>query len=379
MPHLSNRDYDRLLSGVAELYACRAPEDFPMTALAVCSRLIPNDLAGYTEIDSAHDGYVCVLNSSDAEREVAHLASAWLSHFRSHPVLQYHEQSDAPQVRAIDDFLPLIRWCREPLYNEFFRPLGVLRQMVVPLPRRDGLNIGIAINRVSKSFSKRDRLIGSLLREHLFQAHRTVAEAQELRQRLASWERGINSLGIALVVITDRGRVVDCMPAGARLLERYFEAPASGSTSLPGEVWRWAHAQIERLRAAGPSLSPPEPLVVRAIDAELTLHLYHHGDGQYMIALWELSRRPNPQLLCRLGVTRREGEVLCKVIQGLTNAEIASGLGISPRTVQKHLERIFTKFGVSTRTEAAMKAVADFTSRGALSQTIEMSSTTRRE
>jgi DNA-binding CsgD family transcriptional regulator len=57
-------------------------------------------------------------------------------------------------------------------------------------------------------------------------------------------------------------------------------------------------------------------------------------------------------------VTEREREILALVAAGKTNAEIAAVLAISPRTVQKHLEHIFQKLGVETRTGAAMRALA---------------------
>jgi len=53
------------------------------------------------------------------------------------------------------------------------------------------------------------------------------------------------------------------------------------------------------------------------------------------------------------GLTRRESQVLAWVRRGKTNREISILLSISPRTVQKHLEHIFQKLGVETRTAAA--------------------------
>jgi HD-GYP domain-containing protein (c-di-GMP phosphodiesterase class II) len=57
------------------------------------------------------------------------------------------------------------------------------------------------------------------------------------------------------------------------------------------------------------------------------------------------------------GLTRREAEVLVSLARGRSNAEIAEDLSISRKTVSSHLERIFTKLGVSTRTEAALFAM----------------------
>jgi DNA-binding CsgD family transcriptional regulator len=55
-------------------------------------------------------------------------------------------------------------------------------------------------------------------------------------------------------------------------------------------------------------------------------------------------------------LTAREREVLDWVAAGKTNRDIAAILGARPRTVEKHLERIYEKLGVETRTAAAMRA-----------------------
>ena len=60
----------------------------------------------------------------------------------------------------------------------------------------------------------------------------------------------------------------------------------------------------------------------------------------------------------RLGLTPREIEVLNWVTDGKTNAQIGLILGASPRTIQKHLEHVFEKLGVETRTAAAARVLA---------------------
>ncbi len=56
-------------------------------------------------------------------------------------------------------------------------------------------------------------------------------------------------------------------------------------------------------------------------------------------------------------LTAREREVLELVSEGLPNKAIASRLGVSDHTVKFHLSSIFSKLGVSTRTEAVRRAV----------------------
>lgn len=58
-------------------------------------------------------------------------------------------------------------------------------------------------------------------------------------------------------------------------------------------------------------------------------------------------------------LTKRERQVLHHVVEGKTNAEIGVVLGISEKTVEKHLEHVFSKLDVSSRVEAAVLAVRD--------------------
>jgi DNA-binding CsgD family transcriptional regulator len=56
-------------------------------------------------------------------------------------------------------------------------------------------------------------------------------------------------------------------------------------------------------------------------------------------------------------LTQREVEVLALVTRGMTNKEIASALQISVKTAGRHLENVFAKLGVTTRSAAAVWAM----------------------
>ena len=58
-----------------------------------------------------------------------------------------------------------------------------------------------------------------------------------------------------------------------------------------------------------------------------------------------------PEELRRLGVTTREHEVLQLVAEGLDNRAAAERLVLSPRTVEKHVERLLAKTGLAKRIE----------------------------
>jgi DNA-binding CsgD family transcriptional regulator len=97
---------------------------------------------------------------------------------------------------------------------------------------------------------------------------------------------------------------------------------------------------------------------------------YHADEAARLLANWEGWRvRALEALERRLGrreaeptegpveLTPREREVLALVAEGLTNAELAERLYISPRTAGVHVSNILSKLGMSSRTEAAAWAV----------------------
>lgn len=78
------------------------------------------------------------------------------------------------------------------------------------------------------------------------------------------------------------------------------------------------------------------------------------GLGETMLLLArEEARAGDAARLAQAALTPRESEVLSWLAKGKTNKDIADILGLSPRTVNKHLEHIFDKLGVETRSAAA--------------------------
>ncbi len=148
--------------------------------------------------------------------------------------------------------------------------------------------------------------------------------------------------GHGVLVIDALGRVAWRSPqAAAWLRELSPDAP----DGLPADWLAW----LAEPNAADQHVSTSHNVVVRNLGAV--------GLGEQMLLL---HRRAEPTAAaCRVStasLTPREAEVLSWVAKGKTNRDVGDILGLSPRTVNKHLEHVFEKLGVETRAAAAALA-----------------------
>ena len=98
------------------------------------------------------------------------------------------------------------------------------------------------------------------------------------------------------------------------------------------------------------------PLILAREGKHLGIRLVSDMDQSILVLEEQLATTMQPKSLVPLRLSPREGQVLGWVSQGKTNKEVGMILELSPRTVEKHLEHIYQKIGVESRTAAAAKA-----------------------
>jgi DNA-binding CsgD family transcriptional regulator len=121
----------------------------------------------------------------------------------------------------------------------------------------------------------------------------------------------------------------------------------AGRDRLPGPLRSWLRAEAGR--------PWPRAFATERDGRRLVVCLVERAPTRRLLLEERPSARP-PASLDGLGLTAREGEVLGWAADGKTNEAIATILGLSVRTVHKHLEHVYEKLGVETRTAAAARA-----------------------
>jgi len=158
----------------------------------------------------------------------------------------------------------------------------------------------------------------------------------------------LDSLDSAIVGLSPRARIAWATPRAERLLLDYQLVGTRTRDHLHHTIIDWLRTHEQQL--ASPSELPHaiRPLVCSGSEGTLTIRLIRQGPLRLLL-LEEARTLPSTTALAHLGLSRRETEILSWVAHGKTNAEIGAILGISPRTVQKHLERIYGRLGVENR------------------------------
>lgn len=194
---------------------------------------------------------------------------------------------------------------------------------------------------------------------------RGARHARQQAQQAGHARNALDAFGYASITVRmPQGRVIWQTSLARELLQRYGQSVAP---AMPAGMHEWL---LKHLPATRQGVEPP-PLVLVQGAAELQVRVHQQtgdddgaqGDadgisGDWLLILREVSDGAVIETMrLALKLTAREAEVLYWVVKGKTNKDIGDILGSSPATAKKHLERIYVKLGVETRTAAAAVAL----------------------
>jgi DNA-binding CsgD family transcriptional regulator len=357
MDHLSSHDHQRLLQALQQIYALHDLETFAVNALTILNQLVSCDLPEF-HVTAVQMGQVSQIFLPDFPGFTPEIHRVIQRHFGEHPLVQRLPQV-LHGVYQISDFL-----CRqelhrlEGLYQQYLRQLDVEEQITFFLPNSisDGWHhisqidanlVGFSLYRTQR-FTERERLILKLIRPHLSQAYGHAQQHQRLQQDLSQLQQTLNQLDLAMLNTTGQIQMITLQ--ASLWLETYFPKP-HGLHQLPDHLWAWVKHQVRAMQ--NPDLPRAcLPLRIQQDGKQLVIRLVVDPIAAQYLLLLEEQAISLAQLLDLLELSQREAEVLFWVMQGKGNQAIATQLSVSQSTIRKHLESIYHKLGVQSRTEA---------------------------
>jgi DNA-binding CsgD family transcriptional regulator len=183
------------------------------------------------------------------------------------------------------------------------------------------------LDRHGGHFSRRDRTVLDHLQPHLDHLWRAAQSRRRLRAAIAGLESTNEQDARGVILLAADGRIEFASPPAQRLMRECFGT--RDKAKLPVVLREWFESE-----------SGTPAFRLRLKDRSITV--FRSGDALLL-----------EEVRDELGLTPREREILAWVARGSTNSEIAEALWIAPTTVRKHLENVYAKLGVHTRTAAA--------------------------
>ncbi|MEZ5653012.1 MAG: LuxR C-terminal-related transcriptional regulator [Burkholderiaceae bacterium] len=345
---LKRTETDRIDRMLPELYAQLDLDELAAYAVMMFSNVVQCDLIAYSEVNIELKRSVNALDSARAQAEAILFEPQFEKHMAEHPLINRLLEDPDGGVIKISDFMSADAWHRTNLHREFFSRIDIEYQIAVPMMVAPPVLAAITLNRSRSDFTEHERAILQRLRPHVAQAYRNAARLTALTNSLIELEDSLISLGVGLIRVKDGH--VSMTDYAEHCLHAFFpdEAPFR---SLPRAVLDW-------VAASPPDPSGPRTLYFRQDESRLRFRMVvGRQDGEFLIATERQTPLSNADRLRTLGVSRREADILYWLAQGRSNGEIGITLNISPRTVSTHLETIFKKLDVGSRTTAAVIAI----------------------
>lgn len=362
MEHLTGKDLRSLMEFLRELYQLRSHDEFTTHLLAALPSITEGEFTSYNEINPPHEASAFHTDVPFFLRDPAHYGGVLAHHAKTHPILNHMEKTQDGQAVTFSDVLPMRRFRDTALYREFYEPLRIPYIIGIALAIDKRHSITIARHQDRHEFSEKTRTTLNAIRPHVLQGFRNALAVTHLQDQLGALNQAMEDAHQALLAVTPEWRIKWATPSAYTLMKEYGFRAQSGSEWLPFRLREWMIHQQRQFDSPAEVATPMSPLKITRGTASLSIRLVRN-ESQSLLLLEEQRSPLDGHGLHSLGLSTRETEILGWVAQGKTNPEIGTILGISSRTVQKHLERIYIKLGVENR-HAAMTIALEASQRG---------------
>jgi DNA-binding CsgD family transcriptional regulator len=319
---VKSQQVSRVLDLADEMARATTREQLVRSTVEGVHRVIACDRVGWNEVDLASGRVVIEL---DEDWRTPWVLPTLIDH-RALPLpfVTWYEQHRVLGTVTLADLVDR-RWRSSTTYNELYRPMRTEHQLGAALLGDDSYFCGLVLNRGSTSFTDDEVLALDLLRPTMQAAAHGLAQAERVDALLGALggdavllETGLRGQAARVPETEAADRLRDigldpARPSGQAALHELFDGiPQGGAVSYRGS---------------------------------LLVRLSQPGSGSLVVAVQQSSGRPRE-------LTPRQWEVLTHILAGVPSKTVAGRLGVSRRTVEKHLQDAYGRLGVGSRLEA---------------------------
>jgi DNA-binding CsgD family transcriptional regulator len=331
-------DLEALLAFVGNAQSVEGPEAFTPDLLVQLAALVPCEHVSFEDVNLAERILLAKVDSIDrcppSAYDIRTLSDEAWAVMNASPIAEYRGQTgDFGTVKWSDLF-----GHRQRVRHDVQPEIPVVDMASVWLAPSLVHKISLVFGSERRDFTERDRLVIDRLRPYLAGLYRDAGVRRLLATALAGLEHGSDQEGRGVLLRGRDGGLEFASPRGGALLTAYF---GERGGRLPPELEAWLQTEAKRPDRA--ATTPAAPFTLARAGRRLVVNAA--GPGLSVLLLVEEAAPVVP-------LTPRERDVMRCVAAGKSNAEIGRLLWIAPTTVRRHLENVYDKLGVHSRTAA---------------------------
>ena len=248
------------------------------------------------------------------------------------------------------DFMPVEDFEKLDLHQVALKPFGVHCQMAAMLASMDNTSHVITIQRGREGFNERERALLNALHPHLVTSHVNALAFSRSRDSVTKLKAIMETAPGAYGYFNADGTVAWVQPKAQAWLLEFFADEVKSHGNVPRSIV----ALLDVSRAKG---GTPEHVQRSGGREVLKAMLSPSPLGGWILRLERNVQNPVSRLRPLPQFSTRKNQVLKWMAEGKRNSEIAAILGLSSRTVEKHVQDILATLGVENRATAILRAM----------------------
>lgn len=328
-----------LLSALDTAVTC---DEFARAAAVGASRIIPCRAATFEELSASGHPTICA--STDPRFELPGVVALRRRWMPAGPLGEHGCLTPEGRPLPISAVATRPAFRASEAYTVFYGLQGIEDQLAICTA-----GIALIIDREDWEFSDFEIAQAAEI-QRILRVMWGVYRDREARRVGATVAMGLVEKSGRAVLVRDRAGVLRDLDGSHVTLEEPLASAVDSAVSV---------ALLSRPREEGNAGSLVEITVPNDKGAQLSVRVLPPPTPGSLLAV-VVERAPSgPALedLLRYNLTTRQAEVMEMILGGATNGGVAHRLGISERTVEKHVIAAYAKLGARTRTEALLKVL----------------------
>ncbi len=351
---LSARCLRELTDELPRLLACRDRNELSTISGQILSRYIDMSNSTLAGLEPAGGKAYMIHSDPEVGAQVMRHLPALFAFQEENAYFQGKLDKSLKQLCQTSDWIDDKTLKNTALFNEFLGPIGAERQLVLLIESRpDGTRVSFGIQREGSDFTLQERAVFEFLRPFILAAYERIVALERTTAALGGLTDAMFRGAPGLIEMNAAMHILRTNETAERLLQQLgWRKPQKWR--LPPVLLSQTLAAQARTLDQGYSGSWQVTIGHEVVSAEMT---WNPQKGTFLLLLEGALPRPAADFKS-LGLTPRQSEILSWIAQGKSNGDIATILGLSASTVARHVEQIFIRLGVETRTAAAAQAWA---------------------